>query len=148
MSNTETIWADVLDIIRNDTSQISYNTWFLPAHIRMIDDNLRIVYIEAKEDFTVNILKKRYIQMLQNTLKEVMNEEYLVVVKTSDQYDKEKPQPQNQRTRVTKVIKELYIIDGSIQHFFGFGLCLIQRSGFALGIFLLTLGCCAVIGWV
>ncbi|MBQ1471515.1 chromosomal replication initiator protein DnaA [Eubacterium sp. AB3007] len=107
MSNTETIWADVLDIIRNDTSQISYNTWFLPAHIRMIDDNLRIVYIEAKEDFTVNILKKRYIQMLQNTLKEVMNEEYRVVVKTSDQYDKEKPQPQNQRTRVTKVIKEL-----------------------------------------
>ena len=107
MSNTETIWADVLDIIRNDTSQISYNTWFLPAHIRMIDDNLRIVYIEAKEDFTVNILKKRYIQMLQNTLKEVMNEEYRVVVKTSDQYDKEKPQPQNQRTRVTKVIREL-----------------------------------------
>ena len=65
------------------------------------------MYIEAKEDFTVNILKKRYIQMLQNTLKEVMNEEYRVVVKTSDQYDKEKPQPQNQRTRVTKVIREL-----------------------------------------
>ena len=60
------IWQRVLDIIEQNTTQISFETWFKPLSIRKIDGDLHIVYLELKsdkgKDFIIDTIKKRYMQ--------------------------------------------------------------------------------------
>ena len=87
------IWQSVLDIIEQNTTQISFETWFKPLRIRKIDTDLNIVYLELKsdkgKDFIIDTIKKRYMQYLQSAFKTVMGEDFRVVLKDSDEYERE-----------------------------------------------------------
>ncbi len=87
------IWQQVLDIIEQNTTQISFETWFKPLRIRKIDRDLNIVYLELKsdkgKDFIIDTIKKRYMQYLQSAFKTVMGEDFRVVLKDSDEYERE-----------------------------------------------------------
>ena len=89
MSNNETIWSQVLELIKKTTTSTSYKTWFLPTRIHNIDEELKIVYLEANEEFYANILKNRYLNILEDSFETVMKMPYRVVIKTSDEYKKQ-----------------------------------------------------------
>lgn len=100
MNSYEKIWDSVLEIIKENTTPISFETWFKPLKIRKIDNDLNIVYIEVKSDkgkeFIISTIKNRYLTYLQSAFKKILNDEYRVVLKDSDEYkkdeDKEKPE--------------------------------------------------------
>lgn len=93
MTSYDKIWDSVLEIIKENTTPISFETWFKPLKIRKIDNNLNIVYIEVNSDkgkeFIISTIKNRYLTYLQNAFKTILNDEYRVVLKDSDEYDKE-----------------------------------------------------------
>ena len=93
MTSYDKIWDSVLEIIKEITTPISFETWFKPLKIRKIDNSLNIVYIEVNSDkgkeFIISTIKNRYMTYLQNAFKTVLNDEYRVVLKDSDEYDKE-----------------------------------------------------------
>ena len=93
MTSYEKIWDSVLEIIKENTTPISFETWIKPLKIRKIDNSLNIVYIEVNsqkgKDLIISTIKNRYLTYLQNAFKTVLNEEYRVVLKDSDEYDKE-----------------------------------------------------------
>ena len=93
MTSYEKIWDSVLEIIKENTTPISFETWIKPLKIRKIDNSLNIVYIEINsqkgKDLIISTIKNRYLTYLQNAFKTVLNEEYRVVLKDSDEYDKE-----------------------------------------------------------
>ncbi len=89
MESTKKIWDKVLKSIEKDVTPISYKTWFLAAHIRNLDKDLKIAYLVAEEEFEANILKTRYLQMLQSSFKDVLGDDYRVVVKTKEDYESE-----------------------------------------------------------
>ena len=84
------IWESVLDKIKEITTQISFETWFLPLKIRRIDQDLNIVYIEVNSDnrseFIITTIKNRYLSTLETSFKEVLSDSFRVVLKDSDQY--------------------------------------------------------------
>lgn len=91
MDNYDKIWASVLEIIKNNTTEISFNTWFKePLSINKIDTELNIVYLQVSSsrgnDFIISVLKNRYISYLQMAFKAVLKDEYRVVLKSSDDY--------------------------------------------------------------
>lgn len=93
MENYEKIWSEVLGIIKENTTEISFNTWFKePLSINKIDNELNIVYLQVKSargnDFIISVLKNRYISYLQMAFKNVLNDEYRVVLKSSEEYEK------------------------------------------------------------
>ncbi len=93
MENYEKIWSEVLDIIEENVTPISFTTWFKqPLSINKIDDELNIVYLQVSSsrgnDFIIGVLKSRYIPSLQNAFKTVLKEEYRVVLKPFDEYEK------------------------------------------------------------
>lgn len=88
MKNYQAIWNEVLIIIEKNTTAISFKTWFNPVKINSIDESLKIVYLETDEDFIIDILKNRYLQLIESSFKTVMNEDYRVVVKHPDEYQK------------------------------------------------------------
>ena len=93
MTSYEKIWDSVLEIIKENTTPISFETWIKPLKIRKIYNSLNIVYIEVNsqkgKDLIISTIKNRYLTYLQNAFKTVLNEEYRVVLKDSDEYDKE-----------------------------------------------------------
>ncbi len=93
MENYEKIWSSVLDIIKENTTEISFNTWFKePLSINKIDNELNIVYLQVNSargnDFIISVLKNRYISYLQMAFKNVLGDDYRVVLKSSEDYEK------------------------------------------------------------
>ena len=62
MKSMETTWKKVLNIIKENTTPISYETWFSPLHIKNIDEELCIAYIAVSRDkgtdMAINIIKE------------------------------------------------------------------------------------------
>ena len=69
--NFEELWNKVLEIIKEDTNQVSFNTWFRPLKIVAYKDDT--IYLETADDFLRNTLKKRYYNFLKNAFNYVFN---------------------------------------------------------------------------
>ena len=89
MKNIQEIWTKVLKIIEENTTNISYNTWFKPIVIKNIDEDLHIAYLANDEEFVINILKNRYLPLIESSFKTVTGEDYRVVIKHNDDYSDE-----------------------------------------------------------
>lgn len=89
MDNSK-IWEEVLEKIKENITPISFETWFKPLQIRKIDRDLNIVYIEIsadkRNDFIINTIKNRYLPTLEGAFKSVLNDDFRVVLKNSEQY--------------------------------------------------------------
>ena len=86
MMDYNKIWENVLDKIKEITTQISFETWFLPLKIRKIDNDLNIVYIEVNSDnrseFIITTIKKSLsFYPGETAFKEVLEDNFRVVLK-------------------------------------------------------------------
>lgn len=117
----KSIWNQVLKIIQNDTTPISYDTWFKPLKVRSFDKNVKIVYLESDEDFVVKVLKDRYLPLIESCFKTVTGEDYRVVIKNSADYDSSKEEPETQqpvlmdpKLRKQKIFNPRYTFDNFV----------------------------------
>lgn len=75
-SDLDSIWKDVLDIIKVELTQVSYNTWLKTVvPISMTEDKM---VLAAPNDFTKGILEGRYINLLKNSIEQVTKKNYLI----------------------------------------------------------------------
>ena len=89
----EKIWESVLEIVKEIIPKISFETWLLPLKIRKIDENLKIAYIEVnsgdRNDLIIGRIKDRYITTIESAFKEVLNDNFRVVIKKTSSYEDE-----------------------------------------------------------
>jgi len=86
MKNIKDTWNQVLSSIEENVTPVSYNTFFNPLNIHSIDEQLKIAYIEAEDDFIVTLIKNRYIPLIESSFKTVTGEDYRVVIKKTGEY--------------------------------------------------------------
>ena len=116
----KSIWNQVLNIIEENTTSISDNTWFKPLKINNIDKNVKIVYLETDEDFIIKVLKDRYLQLIESSFKTVTGEEYRVVIKNSSDYESSKEEAPQQpvlmdpKLRKQKIFNPRYTFDNFV----------------------------------
>ena len=75
-SNLDSIWNDVLDIIKVELTEVSYNTWLKTVIPINISDNT--IILGAPNDFTKGILEGRYLNLIKNAIIEVTKKEYSI----------------------------------------------------------------------
>lgn len=75
-SNLDSIWNDVLDIIKVELTEVSYNTWLKTVIPINISDNT--ILLGAPNDFTKGILEGRYLNLIKNAIIEVTKREYSI----------------------------------------------------------------------
>ncbi|MDD5923001.1 MAG: chromosomal replication initiator protein DnaA, partial [Eubacteriales bacterium] len=96
MNNTE-LWNHVLTLIKKETTKVSYNTWFVPTKIYSVDSDLKIVYLRAESEFYANLLRNRYIHLLEESFATVLGEKYRIIIKQEEDYaNLEKEKKENQ----------------------------------------------------
>jgi chromosomal replication initiator protein len=71
--NFEELWNEVLEIVKEDTNQVSFNTWFKPLKIVAYKNNT--IYLETADDFLRNTIKKRHYNFLKNAFSYVLKKE-------------------------------------------------------------------------
>ena len=75
-SSLDNIWDSVLSIIKVELTEVSYNTW-LKTVIPISLSNKTIV-LAAPNDFTKGILEGRYLNLIKNAIKEVVQDDYRI----------------------------------------------------------------------
>lgn len=75
--NFEELWNEVLEIVKEDTNQVSFNTWFKPLKIVAYKNNT--IYLETADEFLKNTLKKRHYNFLKNAFNYVLKKDVEVV---------------------------------------------------------------------
>lgn len=73
-SDLDILWKDVLNVIKAELSEVSYNTWLKTAIPIGLSDNK--IVLGAPNDFTKGILVGRYYNLIKNSIKEVTGEDY------------------------------------------------------------------------
>ena len=99
------IWDKVLSKISENVTPISFETWFKPLNIRKIDTDLNIAYIEIssddkRNDFIIKTIKNRYMTTLESAFKSVLDADFRVVLKSSEQYDLEEAKINNENVKI------------------------------------------------
>ena len=75
-SNLDNLWKDVLNVIKVELTEVSFNTWL--KSINPISLNGNKIILGAPNDFTKGILMGRYFNLIKNSIKQVTNEDYTI----------------------------------------------------------------------
>ncbi|WFA08318.1 chromosomal replication initiator protein DnaA [Tissierella sp. Yu-01] len=75
-SNLDTLWNDVLNIIKVELTEVSFNTWLKSIEPISLSNNK--IILAVPNDFTKGILKGRYYNLIKNSIKQVTNEDYSI----------------------------------------------------------------------
>ena len=90
------LWPRVLDLLKNELTEISYNTWI--KTIEPIAVNGSTVELGVPTDFNKGILESRYITLISNAIRQVTSKDYTVTITIPSQ---EKADTRNQQNDAT-----------------------------------------------
>lgn len=96
------ILEEFLSVIKPNTTEVSYNTWFTPLYIHKIDEDVNIIYLASKEDFKVKLIKTRYMHLIEGAFETVLGKNFKVVVKSEDEYKKDDKPVRPPKTSISK----------------------------------------------
>lgn len=75
-SNLEDIWQDVLVLIKEELSEVSFNTWL--KTIEPISISMNKIILGAPNNFTKGILQGRYLNLIKNAIEQITKKEYSI----------------------------------------------------------------------
>jgi len=76
-SNSSLIWKECLQIIKQNVSNITYNTWFLP--IKPFEIKNKILKIQVPNNFFIEWIEEHYRKMLEKVFLEILR--YIPVIR-------------------------------------------------------------------
>lgn len=77
------IWREVIKVIREELTEVSYNTWIGPITPFSMEENKLILVVE--NDLTKAILNKRYLNLLQSSMEFVTTKKYDIEIYIKDE---------------------------------------------------------------
>lgn len=86
-SNLDNIWTEVLNLIKVELTEVSFNTWLKTVEPVNISNSK--VILAAPNEFTKNILEGRYLNLIKNAFKQVTEEDFEIIftMPGEEQYD-------------------------------------------------------------
>ncbi|WIV12597.1 chromosomal replication initiator protein DnaA [Proteiniborus sp. MB09-C3] len=67
----EEVWGNALKLIKNELTEVSFNTWLKTIEPITINDNC--ILLGAPNEFTKGILEARYLTLIKNAIKQISN---------------------------------------------------------------------------
>lgn len=83
-SSLNELWEKTLSIIKDEMTEVSYNTWMKSAIPQSIDGN-KIIF-SVPNNFTLDTLEGRYKDLIRNSLKVVASKDYDIEFKIASEY--------------------------------------------------------------
>ena len=77
--NIYELWSKAKELLKNETTVITYETWIQPLEIKSIDDN--VIVLVATNSFQRDTVESRYIDLLTNTFNFITHKKCNVFIK-------------------------------------------------------------------
>lgn len=87
-TSVSTLWQRVLDLLKNELTEISFNTWI--KTISPISFNSNTLELGVPTDFNKGIIESRYMPLILNAVKQVTSKEINIVIKVPSQEPQKK----------------------------------------------------------
>lgn len=78
MEQINEFWNEALKIIEEESSAVSFETWFRPIVPYGIQDNC--LYLQVENPLAKDMLEKRYFDLLRNTVKQVTKKDLGIII--------------------------------------------------------------------
>ena len=76
-------WSKILDLLKEEATEISFNTWIAPIIPLYTEDN--DFYVEVPTDFHRNNIVSRFDTLIKNTVKYVKNADFNIIYLIPDE---------------------------------------------------------------
>ena len=86
-NNSSRIWKDCLKIIKENVSNITYNTWFLP--IKPFDINDKVLKIQVPNNFFIEWIDEHYNTLINRTIQQVLGSRGKLVYIINEESDED-----------------------------------------------------------
>ena len=77
------IWNRAKELLKEETTVITYETWIQPLELKSINDN--IIVLLATNSFQRDTVESRYLDLLTNTFNFITNKKCKVLIKLEDE---------------------------------------------------------------
>ena len=77
------MWTRVLDLLKSELTEISYNTWI--RTIEPLSINSNTIELGVPTDFNKGILESRYLPLISNAVRQISSREYNVIISIPSQ---------------------------------------------------------------
>ena len=88
MSVYEEKWENVLEVVKTAVNEVTFENWFLPLKLRSADTSAKVLYISCAMPFAIDIIKSRYMHVLEGCIEAVFKEKYKVILETEQASEK------------------------------------------------------------
>nr|WP_315021236.1 chromosomal replication initiator protein DnaA [uncultured Aminipila sp.] len=89
MSNMNENWKKTLELLAPELTEVSYNTWFLPIVPLKIEEENNKLYLKLLNDMNLNIMKSRYMSILENAVAIAFSKKYEIELTLDDMEEEE-----------------------------------------------------------
>ncbi|MDD4843822.1 MAG: chromosomal replication initiator protein DnaA [Anaerotignum sp.] len=83
MEQLNDFWNEALKIIEEESSAVSFETWFRPIAPYGIQGNC--LYLQVENPLAKDMLEKRYFDLLRNTIKQVTKNDFEIIILLSNE---------------------------------------------------------------
>ena len=77
------LWNKAKDLLKEETTVITYETWIQPLELKSINDN--IIVLTASNSFQRDTVESRYIDLLTNTFNFITNKKCKIFIKLDNE---------------------------------------------------------------
>lgn len=74
-------WEKLLSEIEKKVTDVSFRTWILPMTPIEQDEEAAVIYCAVSKDYVIDVLKVRYMTMVEETIREIYKKRYKVILK-------------------------------------------------------------------
>lgn len=102
MNNLQHVWANSLELIKSELTEVSFNTWL--GSIEPINIGEDFIVLSTPNDFNKQILEDRYLILIKNAVKQVTKK----ITKSNWLYQGKKLQMNFKRKKKRKTLPLIY----------------------------------------
>ncbi len=78
--NDWAVWEQMLEVIRDQVTDVGFLTWFQPVERVEVDRQLHIIHLGSEYDMVNSVLNNRYLQLIEQAAAGVMGEPYRAII--------------------------------------------------------------------
>lgn len=115
MEQINELWNEALKIIEEESSAVSFETWFRPIVPYGLQDYC--LYLQVDNPLAKDMLEKRYFDLLKNTIKQVTKTDLEIIILMGNELPvklMEKKEVQKQGTEIPRNLNPKYVFSSFV----------------------------------
>ncbi|WMI81148.1 chromosomal replication initiator protein DnaA [Anaerotignum sp. MB30-C6] len=115
MEHINEFWNEALKIIEEESSAVSFETWFRPIVPYGVQDNC--FYLQVENPLAKDMLEKRYFDLLRNTVKQVTKRDLEIIILLGNERPTrmvEQKDPQKQNNDIPRNLNPKYVFSSFV----------------------------------